>query len=144
MNVEENGPVIILMVEDNPADVAFFNEAVEATHTPAAMHVVTDGSEALRFLRRQPPFPDAPRPDVIVMDLNLPVMNGQEVLAYMASDPALRTIPVAVLTTSTSDTGVCELYPPGRCLYFPKTDEFLRLQDIVRQIAAHARMGVQT
>jgi hypothetical protein len=68
-------------------------------------------------------------------------MTGREVLVDMASDPALRTIPVAVLTTSTSDTSVCELYPPGRCLYFPKTDEFRRLQDVVRQITAHAGIG---
>jgi chemotaxis family two-component system response regulator Rcp1 len=139
MSFRADGQVIILMVEDNQADVAFFNEAVEATRTPAAVHVAGDGSEALRFLRRHTPFADAPRPDVIVMDLNLPIMNGHEVLADMASDAALRTIPVAVLTTSTSDTAVCELYPAGRCLYFSKTDDFRQLQDIVRQIAAHAR-----
>jgi two-component system, chemotaxis family, response regulator Rcp1 len=78
---------------------------------------------------------------VIVLDLNLPIKAGQEVLAELASDTDLNTIPVAILTTSTSDRCVCDLYPRGRCLYFTKTDEFKLLQDIVRQIAAHASVA---
>ena len=93
----------------------------------------------MQFLRRQPPVTDAPRPDVIVLDLNLPVMNGHEVLTAMASDPVLSTIPVAILTTSTSETYVCDVCPRGRCLYFTKTADFKMLQDFVRQIAAHAK-----
>jgi CheY-like chemotaxis protein len=138
MNVVVNDSLVMLVVEDNPADVVFFREAVEAARLPSAMHVVADGSDALKFLRRQPPFADAPRPDVIVLDLNLPIKNGQEVLVEIAADPELNTIPVAVLTTSTSETCVCDLYPAGRCLYFTKTEEFKRLQEIVRKIAAHA------
>jgi two-component system response regulator len=75
---------------------------------------------------------------VIVLDLNLPVKTGREVLADMMADPQLRTIPVAVLTTSTSERCVCDACPPTRCLYFTKTADFSELQDIVRKIASHA------
>jgi DNA-binding response OmpR family regulator len=78
---------------------------------------------------------------VIVLDLNLPIKNGQAVLKEMAADPELRTIPVAVLTTSTSERWVCNVYPPGRCEYFVKTEDFKKLQTIVGQIAAHARVA---
>ena len=137
MNAAMNRLLVMLLIEDNPADVAFFQEALEATQTPATVHVVGDGSDALRFLLRRERYADAPRPDVIVLDLNLPLKNGHEVVMELASDPELNTIPVAVLTTSTTDTRVCELYPRGRCLYFAKTEDFGRLQDIVRQIAGH-------
>jgi len=129
---------VMLVVEDNPADVLFLEEAVEATRTPARMHVVGDGGDAMKFLRRQAPHIDAPRPDVIVLDLNVPVKSGREVLAEMAADPGLQTIPVAILTTSTSETWVCDLYPAGRCKYFNKTEQFQLLQEIVKKIAAHA------
>lgn len=132
-------PIIMLVVEDNKADVVFFNEAVLASQTPAAIHVIDNGHDAMHFLRRRPPFADAPRPDVVVLDLNIPLRNGHDVLIEMAGDRLLRTIPVAILTTSTAETHVCDVYPPGRCLYFAKTDDFRRLQEIVQQIAAHAR-----
>lgn len=132
-------PLVVLLAEDNRADVAFFQEAARANQTAVDLHIVVNGDEALRFLRQEPPFDHAPRPDIVVLDLNLPFKNGQEVLVGMASDPTLNTIPVAVLTTSTSEACVCDVYPKGRCLYFTKTDDFKRLQDIVRNIAAHAR-----
>ncbi|MFB3891916.1 MAG: response regulator [Phycisphaerae bacterium] len=127
-----SGPAI-LIVEDNEADVAFFREALEASGTRAGLHVVRDGQDAMKFLTRRPPHDRAPRPDVVVLDLNLPLKNGHEVVREMAADPGLRTIPVAILTTSTSETHVCQAYP-GRCAYFVKTDEFDRLQHIIRQI----------
>jgi CheY-like chemotaxis protein len=139
MNASTNGSIDILVVEDNPGDVVFFTEAVETTQTQAAVHVVSDGSEAMKFLRRQPPFADAVRPTVMVLDLNLPIKTGREVLHEMMADPQLRTIPVAVLTTSTSERWVCDVCTPGRCLYFTKTADFSELQDIVRQIAQHAK-----
>ncbi|MCK9297013.1 MAG: response regulator [Desulfobulbaceae bacterium] len=128
----------ILLVEDNPGDVALFEEAVEVCGLPVRVHTVDHGLEALQFLRRQGPFADAPGPDVVVLDLNLPIMNGQELLAEMMADPQLQRLPVAVLTTSAFDQYVCDLCPPGRCLYFSKTDDFQLLQDIVRQIVDHA------
>ena len=130
--------VAMLLVEDNPGDVLLFREALEATGLSAKVHVVEGGDEAIWFLRRQKRFVGAHRPDVVVLDLNVPTRNGREVLVEMASDPALNTIPVAVLTTSTFDAHVCGTYPRGLCLYFTKTGDFKGLQDIVRQIAAHA------
>ena len=132
-------PLVMLIVEDNPADVVFFVEAVEASETPATLRVVTNGEDAMRFLRRQPPFADAPRPDVVVLDLNLPLKNGKEVLREMVGEPALRMIPVAILTTSNSESHLCDAHPKGRCQYFIKTAEFAELQGIVRQIVFHAR-----
>ena len=131
--------LVMLVVEDNPADVLFLEEAVEASKTQARMHVVGDGNEAMMFLHRQGLHAQAPRPDVIVLDLNVPIKNGREILEEMAADPELRTIPVAILTTSTSETWVCDLYPAGRCRYFNKTEKFHKLQEIVRKISDHAR-----
>jgi CheY-like chemotaxis protein len=132
-------PLVMLVVEDNPADVLFFREAVQSSKTPSSVQVVGDGNDAMAFLRREGSFADAPRPDVIVLDLNLPLKNGHEVMKELSADPSLNTIPVAILTTSTSEEYVCECYPRGRCLYFTKTDDFRQLQDIVRQIAAFAQ-----
>ncbi len=138
MCVSGHGDLVILIVEDNPADVLFFQEAVEATGIAATLFVAGDGSETIHFLRRQGMHSGAPRPDVMVLDLNLPIRNGQEVLIEIMADPDLRSIPVAILTTSTSESSVCGLCPPGRCLYFTKTPHFQELQDIVLAIAAHA------
>jgi CheY-like chemotaxis protein len=129
---------VMLLVEDNPADVLFFREALEATGLPADVEVADNGEDAMQFLRRRGRWAAARRPDVIVLDLNVPMRNGQEVLVELAGDTELNTIPVAVLTTSTSEACVTDLYPPGRCLYFVKTADFGQLQQIVRKIAAHA------
>lgn len=143
MNAVNTRTLVFLLVEDNPADVFMFKEAVETVQAPVVVHSVPHGQEALQFLHREAPFADAPRPDLIVLDLNLPVMSGQEMLVKMMSEPELQSIPVAILTTSTSEECVCDLCPPGRCLYFTKTDEFKLLQDIVRQIVRHARLGAR-
>jgi len=140
MSVVANSSLVILLVEDNRGDVVLFQETLDA-ETPSIIHVVGDGKDALRFLRRQAPFADAPRPDVIVMDLDLPRKSGQEVLAELAIDPAVNTIPVAILTTLTSKTCLCDLYPKKRCLYFTKTGNLKAFQGIVRQIVAHGRMA---
>jgi CheY-like chemotaxis protein len=128
---------VILVVEDNEGDVFFFKEALDASRVRATVYSVSDGNQAMNFLNRRPPHADVPRPDVIVLDLNLPAKSGREVIREMAADPSLRSIPVAVLTTSTSEASVCKSYP-GRCLYFTKTDNFGRLQDIIRQIVLQA------
>ncbi len=128
----------MLVVEDNPADVAFFNEAIEASGAAVAVRVVSNGEDALRFLRRQSPYAEEPRPDLFVLDLNLPLKNGKDVLAGMMEDPTLRKIPVAILTTSSSETHVCDNYTDGRCIYFVKTDDFGVLQDIVKMITEYA------
>ena len=130
------GPVM-LIVEDNAADVFLFQEALEASGIRASIYSVSDGAIAMKFLRHSPPYPDSPRPDIVVLDLNLPIMNGREVMSEMAADPNLRSIPVAILTTSTSEAFICNNYP-GSCRYFTKTDNFDLLQGIIRQIARQA------
>jgi CheY-like chemotaxis protein len=129
----------MLVVEDGQGDAAFLKEAVEASNTPVSLHVVAHGEEGLQYLRRQGQYADAPRPDVVVLDLNLPRMSGREMLAEMMREPSIRDIPVAVLTSSSSERSVCKLCPPGQCLYFTKTDDFDELQRIVRAIARHAQ-----
>jgi CheY-like chemotaxis protein len=128
---------VMLIVEDNTADVFLFQEALEASGVRASLYSVGDGDVAMKFLRHRPPYPDSPRPDIVVLDLNLPLMNGREVMSEMAADPNLRSIPVAILTTSTSEGCICNSYPGG-CTYFTKTDNFDRLQNIIRQIARQA------
>jgi CheY-like chemotaxis protein len=143
MTATEKSELVMLLVEDNPADVMLVQEAIEANDMRTIQHIVGDGFEAMQFLRREEAHADAPRPDVVILDLNLPIKTGQEVLKEMAADAALRDIPVAVLTTSTSETWVCKFYPPGRCAYFVKTDDFGRLREIVREIARHASASGQ-
>jgi CheY-like chemotaxis protein len=130
----------ILLVEDNPADVYFFREALTASQEKAHLHVVSDGQQAVDYLHRVPPFGAVQRPDVMVLDLNLPVKDGREVLEEVGADPTLRTLPVAILTTSTFEQSVCDVYP-GKCLYFTKTDNFNQLQDIIHRISDHAQLG---
>jgi DNA-binding response OmpR family regulator len=130
--------VTILLVEDNPADVLFLTEAIEATRIPVDLRVVDNGADALRFLSREARFSGAPRPNVVILDLNLPVKNGKEVLAEMMKLPDLRNIPVAILTTSTSEEHLVYSYTRGLCLYFTKTDEFRKLQLTVERIVSHA------
>lgn len=128
-----------LVVEDNPGDVLLLAEAVERAGLAARLHVVEDGREALAFLRRSGPHAAAPRPDLIVLDLNLPVMSGREVLAELAAAPELHEIPVAVLTTSRIEASICDGYPAGRCRYFVKPGDFFELVQIVCEIARFAR-----
>ncbi len=133
-----NTTVVMLIVEDNPADVFFFKEAIEATGPPVRQHVVDNGSDALEFLRQHGDFADAERPDVVVLDLDIPLKKGREVLEAMAADPSLRLLPVAILSTSQSESHLVQLYPPGRCQYMVKTGDFRRLTDIAAQIHALA------
>jgi CheY-like chemotaxis protein len=120
----EGDPVKILLVEDSETDVMMTREALNATQTPSTLHVVDNGDDAVRFLRRQPPFGEAPRPDVILLDLNLPRKNGQEVLAEIKADEGLRTIPVVVLTTSKSEEDVQKSYNLHANSYVTKPLDF--------------------
>lgn len=138
MNAISTREIHILMVEDNPADVVFFREALRETRIAVKLHVSSTGEEAMQFLLAQAPFGDRPRPDVIVMDLNVPVKNGREVLEEMMVHPTLRTIPVAILSTSDVDSHVCDRYSTGLCRYFVKTDDLCQFQEITRKIVAHA------
>jgi chemotaxis family two-component system response regulator Rcp1 len=109
-------PVEILLVEDNPADIRLAREALKEWKLNNALHVVMDGEEALAYLRREGKYADASRPDMLLLDLNLPKMDGSEVWAEMHRDPELQTIPVAVLTASKTDTEIVKRFGlPTKC-----------------------------
>ncbi|GAB3026560.1 response regulator [Natronobiforma cellulositropha] len=103
-------PVDILLVEDNPGDVRLTEEAFKEGNIENTLHVVGDGVEALDFLYQRGEYTDAPRPEIVLLDLNLPRKNGDEVLAEVKGDPNLRRIPVIVLTSSKSEEDVVKSY----------------------------------
>ena len=113
MSIESGaGPraVVILLVEDSPSDRLITKAALQEARLLNVLHTVGNGVEALAFLRREGPYTDAPRPDLVLLDLNLPRMDGREVLVQIKSDPALRLIPVVVLTTSAAPDDVTAAY----------------------------------
>jgi CheY-like chemotaxis protein len=100
----------ILLVEDSPADIIITREAFQEAKLLNTLHVVEDGVQALDFLRRQGAYASAPRPDLILLDLNLPRKNGREVLEEVKRDPDLMSIPVVILTTSSADDDIVNAY----------------------------------
>ena len=120
----------ILLVEDNPADVELTQYMMKQGKIFVNLHVAADGFEALAFLRREGQYADVPRPDLILLDLNLPGMDGREVLAEMKSDPNLKAIPVVVLTTSQSEEDVLKSYNLGANCFITKPvgmDQFAKV-----------------
>jgi CheY-like chemotaxis protein len=103
-------PINILLVEDSPSDVAMTVAALREGRIANNMHVAEDGEVAMAFLRREPPHADAPRPDLIILDLNLPRKDGREVLEEMKGDDAFKCIPVVILTTSAEETDIFRSY----------------------------------
>ncbi|MBK8782665.1 MAG: response regulator [Anaerolineales bacterium] len=103
-------PIEILLVEDSPADILITREAFVEAKLLNTLHAVEDGVQALEFLRRQGSYASAPRPDLILLDLNLPRKNGREVLAEIKGDPELRSIPIIILTTSSADEDIVKAY----------------------------------
>jgi CheY-like chemotaxis protein len=124
----------VLLVEDDPGDALMTQEAFEHHKIRNPLHVVRDGVEALRFLRREGEYTDAPRPGLILLDLNLPLMDGREVLAEVKSDEALRSIPVVVLTTSEAEEDILRSYSLHANAYVTKPVDFDRFIEVVRQI----------
>lgn len=118
----------VLLVEDNPADARLAREAFAEAKVPSELHVATDGSQALAYLRKEGRFADAQRPDLILLDLNLPRTSGREVLATIKADPELHRIPVIVLSTSASDGDITAAYDLHANSYLTKPldlDEFI-------------------
>ncbi len=123
-------PINILLVEDNPGDVRLTVEALKEGRVRNQLSVVSDGVEALAFLRNQVPYTDAPRPDLMLLDLNLPKKDGREVLAEIKDDPNLRCIPVVVLTTSEAESDVLKSYALHANCYIKKPvdlDQFINV-----------------
>lgn len=127
-------PIIILMVEDNPTDVLITKEGLETAKMHNSLHVVEDGVEALDFLHQRGQYAAAPRPDLILLDLNMPRKNGQEVLAEIKADESLMNIPVVVLTTSRSDEDVLKAYGLHANCYISKPVNFDAFTKVVQAI----------
>jgi CheY-like chemotaxis protein len=133
--VNENLNVIeVLLVEDDPGDVVLIREAFEHNKVYNALRVVSDGVEALEFLRGEGEHEGAPRPDLILLDLNLPRKDGREVLAEIKDDADLRTIPIVVLTTSEAEDDIVRSYDLHANAYVTKPVDFDRFIEVVRQI----------
>jgi two-component system, chemotaxis family, response regulator Rcp1 len=134
MNSAQGNPINILLVEDNEPDVVLTREAFKEAKISNALYVVEDGVEALAFLRRQGKHADAPRPDLILLDLNLPRKDGRAVLQEIKSDPALASIPVVILTTSNDEKDVVRAYTSHANCYIVKPIDFLQFLSVVRTI----------
>jgi CheY-like chemotaxis protein len=137
MPMTENGecqPVDVLLVEDDPGDVLMTKEAFEHYRLRNVLHVVTDGEQALQFLRRTGGYADAPRPGLILLDLNLPRLDGLEVLAELKADPVLKVIPVVILTTSQAQQDVLRSYALHANAYVSKPVDFETFIEAIRQI----------
>ena len=127
-------PVDILLVEDSPTDVLLAQEALEHAKLLNTLHIVSDGVEAMQFLRREGQFADATRPDLILLDLNLPRKDGREVLEEVKNDPELKRIPVVVLTTSKAEEDVLKAYGLHANCYVSKPVDFDQFTNVVRAI----------
>lgn len=127
-------PVEVLLVEDNPADVQLMREMLEESKILTSLHVVMDGEEALDYLHRREGFADAPRPDMILLDLNLPKKSGLVVLEAIKEDPDLRRTPVVVMTTSEEEKDILESYDHHANSYVTKPLDFEQFLDVMKAI----------
>ena len=127
-------PIQILLVEDSPGDVRLTQEAFKEGKVRNTLHIARDGVEAMAFLRHQPPFDDSVRPDMVLLDLNLPRMDGREVLADMKMDPELRRIPVFVLTTSEDEEDILRSYDLHANCYITKPVDLDKFLSVVKSI----------
>ncbi|MFI5906907.1 response regulator [Dactylosporangium sp. NPDC051541] len=132
--MESSLPIEVLLVEDDPGDVLMTQEAFEEHKVRNKLNVVQDGEEALAYLRREGKYADAPRPDLILLDLNLPRVDGREVLGVIKEDQDLRRIPVVVLTTSQADEDILRSYSLHANAYVTKPVDFDSFIAVVRQI----------
>lgn len=129
-----NRPVEILLVEDDPGDVLMTRDALQESKLLHRLTVLDNGEEAVRYLKRQPPYEDAVRPDLVLLDLNLPRMDGREVLSFIKADLNLRPIPCVVLTTSDSEDDIARSYDLHANAYVTKPVDFGGFTQAVRQI----------
>ena len=133
-NVQNSRPIEILLVEDNIGDMRLTQEALKDGKVVNNLHHAADGVEAMAFLRREGKHVDAPRPDVILLDLNMPKMDGREVLAEIKADPNLKRIPVVVLTTSSAEEDILASYNLHANSYITKPVDLDQFISIVRSI----------
>ena len=127
----------ILLAEDNEDDVLMIREAFEDAALASVIEVVADGEQALRYLRREPPFEHAQLPGLVLLDINMPKKDGLEVLQEVKEDPELKHLPVVMLTTSQREEDVVLSYSRGACSYVTKPLDFRQFQDLVRQFGVY-------
>lgn len=127
----------ILLVEDEPADASLVRAALQSGKVLCNLHHVVDGLDALEFLRRQGAYANAPKPDLILLDLNMPRMNGHEFLAAAKTDDVLESIPVVVLTTSDTESDVATSYKLGAAGYVTKPVDMEHFIDAIRQVGTY-------
>ena len=132
--LEGEREIQVLLVEDDPGDVLMTREAFEDYKVHNQLHVVNDGEQAMAFLRQEGEYAGLPRPDLVLLDLNLPRMDGRQVLVAIKSDPDLSSIPVVVLTTSEAEDDVLRSYSLHANAYVTKPVDFERFINVVRQI----------
>src|SRR5580698_11577901 len=126
--------VEVLLVEDSPGDVRLTREVFRDANMPIRLHVAMDGEEAMTFLRREGEHASAPRPDLILLDLNLPKMDGREVLAHIKEDDNLKTIPTVILTTSEAEADIVKSYQLQANCYLSKPVELDAFENLVRSL----------
>jgi chemotaxis family two-component system response regulator Rcp1 len=127
-------PMEVLLVEDSPGDVRLTREAFRDANPAIHLHVVTDGAEAMSFLLRQGAHVHAPRPELILLDLNLPKMDGREVLAHIKADAGLKTIPTVILTTSDAEADIVKSYQLQANCYLSKPVQLDAFEALVKSI----------
>ncbi len=134
MRPADGQPIVILLVEDNPGDVRLTREAFKEGKVSNLLLVAPDGIEAMSLLRQQGSHGQAPRPDLILLDLNVPRMDGRQVLAEIKSDPNLKRIPVVVLTTSKAEEDIVRTYDLNANCYITKPVDFDKFLTVVKSI----------
>lgn len=127
-------PIEVLLVEDSPGDVRLTQEAFRDANTSINLHVATDGVEAMAFLKQEGDYSRAPRPELILLDLNLPKMDGREVLAQIKEDPTLKTIPTVILTTSEAEADIVKSYQLQANCYLSKPVQLDAFESLVKSI----------
>lgn len=131
---ENDMSIQVLLVEDSPGDVRLTREAFLDANVSINLHVASDGVEAMAFLNQENPYHNVPRPDLILLDLNLPKMDGREVLAQIKADDNLKTIPTVILTTSEAEVDIVKSYQLQANSYLSKPVEFDAFQSLVKSI----------
>ena len=134
---DEGMPIEVLLIEDNPGDVRLTKEAFRVANRAVHLHVATDGVEALAFLQRTGTQTGVPRPDLILLDLNLPKMDGREVLARIKEDASLKLIPTFILTTSDAESDIVKSYQLQANCYLTKPQDLSQYFDLIENIEAY-------
>jgi CheY-like chemotaxis protein len=135
MITTDGRPAEVLLVEDDDNDVLITRKGFEEAKLALDLHHVENGQECMAFLRKNGPYSDAPTPDLILLDLNMPVMDGREVLAEIVEDQQLRRLPVVILTTSNGERDILDMYDLRCSSYIVKPVDFSQFQRVIQQLS---------